>query len=148
MVKKDIRKIAIGVALIVLSIVCGLAAFYVPDGPGDLFSKEPTSLREKPAAQTPTPLAPPEEKTQGPYDKNQQNKKEGFLWVDQKSSRLVVTLGTTHGLRVGKYLTVYEGTENRGQVAVDTPFETISYVHPVEKVMNLSQNNYYRVVIE
>lgn len=148
MAKKDIRKIAIGVALIVLSLVCGLAAFYVPDEPGDLFSKESTSFREKPATVTPAHLKPLEEKTQGPYDKNQQNKKEGFLWVDHKASRLVVTLGTSHGLRVGKYLTVYEGSEKKGQVAVDTPFETISYVHPVEKVMNLSENNYYRVVVE
>lgn len=123
--------------MIVLAFVCGLAAFYLPDEAGDLFSPR-----------LPAPLKPPEGKTPSPYDQNQANKKEGFLWVDQKASRLVVTLGTRHGLRVGRYLTVYAGTQRKGQVAVDTALETISYVHPVEKVMNLSENNYYRVVLE
>lgn len=146
--KKDIRKIAVGAALIVLSAVCGLAAFYLPDEPGDLFSQEPISVKQDSLPRPAAPLKPPEGKKQSPDDQNQTNKKEGFLWVDQKASRLVVTLGTRHGLRAGRYLTVYAGTQRKGQVAVDTLFETISYVHPVEKVMNLSENNYYRVVLE
>ena len=77
-----------------------------------------------------------------------QNQREGFLWVDHQSSKLVVTLGTADGLSPGKHLSVYGGSGKMGEVAVDQSFEAVSYVHRLEGSMSFEENDYYRVVGE
>ena len=82
------------------------------------------------------------------YGQEENLNKEGFLWIDRKSSLYVVTLGALQGLLPGKHLGVYDGDQRIGQVIVDTPFDVISYVHPAEESKNLFSSDYYRVVVE
>ena len=82
------------------------------------------------------------------YGQEENLNKEGFLWIDRKSARYVITLGALHGLLPGKHLGVYDGDQRIGQVIVDTPFDVISYVHPAEESKDLFSSDYYRVVVE
>ena len=82
------------------------------------------------------------------YGHEENLNKEGFLWIDRKSSQYVITLGALHGLLPGKHLGIYDGDKRIGQVIVDTPFDVISYVHPSEESKDLLSNDYYRVVVE
>ena len=70
------------------------------------------------------------------------------MWVDRKSSKLVVTLGAVNGLLPGKSLAVYKGDEKIGKVKVETAFDVISYVLPEDEGVKQLENDYYRVVIE
>ena len=82
------------------------------------------------------------------YGQSEKNRKEGYLWIDQKSSQYVVTLGAVNGLKPGSRLSVYDGDTKIGQVMVDTPFDVISYVQPVNNLQSSLTSDYYRVVIE
>ena len=84
----------------------------------------------------------------GHYDESEQSRKKGSLWVDRKSSKLIVTLGAINGLLPGHTLTVYDANKAIGQVIVDTAFDSISYVTPSNKSIDLLQNDYYHVIIE
>lgn len=82
------------------------------------------------------------------YDDKEKSRKEGLLWVDRKTQRFMVTLGAVHGLKNGSLLSVYQGSLALGKVKVDTVFDVISFVSPVEKNLDLSKQNYYKIVIE
>lgn len=148
MPQRNIKKILFGIILLVLAGASTLAAFYfleakpgIPLGLAQVLGQKQEPLAQKgevPAPGTVTAAAPA----------NSSEKKEGFLWVDRKSSRLVATLGTNNGVQPGKYLTVYDGAKRVGQVTVEESFATISYVHPVEESSGFPKNDFYRVVIE
>ena len=82
------------------------------------------------------------------YGEEEKMRKEGLLWVDRKSSRFIVTLGALNGVNKGSYLTIYDGDKKVGQAKVESAFDVISYVSPLEKSLNLSTKDYYRVVVE
>ena len=88
------------------------------------------------------------QKASNKYGPEEKDRKEGFLWIDRKSSRMIVTLGALNGVLPGKYLSVYEGDQKIGQVKVETPFDVISYVKPLDGSLERFENDYYRVVIE
>ena len=82
------------------------------------------------------------------YGEGEQNRKEGFLWIDRKESKWVVTLGALNGVKPGSVLSIYNGNQKVGQVAVDDLFDVISYVHPLEKGPEQFTSDYYRAAIE
>jgi hypothetical protein len=164
MAKKNIKKIFLGVILIVFSAAGVAAAFYFLEakprfwvqrspGLGDAriqTDRESVSLKaglripgdESALDVAHSPDVPTATGT------SYLGKKEGFLWVDRKTSQLIVTLGRLNGLDEGRQLIVYEGANRLGEVVVDAVFETVSYVHAVGKFMNLLENAYYRVGTE
>ncbi len=82
------------------------------------------------------------------YGDAEKSRKEGLLWVDRKTARIMVTLGAVHGLSRGSILSVYEGSTKIGQVKVDTAFDVISFVSLGDNSVDLSKHNYYKIVIE
>ncbi len=82
------------------------------------------------------------------YSQDEKNRKEGYLWIDQKASTFIVTLGALNGLKPGSRLGVYEGDKKVGQVVVETPLDVTSYVQPVDQFSSASNQNYFRVVKE
>jgi hypothetical protein len=87
-------------------------------------------------------------KAQTVYSAEESQRKEGLLWIDQKTSRYVVTLGALNGLHPGSALGVYDGSRRVGEVIVDTPLDVISYVRPDTNSTRKLKDNNYRVVIE
>lgn len=82
------------------------------------------------------------------YGENEAARKEGYLWIDRNEKLFVATLGALNGLTIGSRLAVYDGGERVGYVRVETPFDVISYVYPINMSMNQFASDYYRVVIE
>lgn len=82
------------------------------------------------------------------YGSDEKNRKEGFLWIDRKSSTYLITLGALNGLTPGSHLNVFLDNQRVGKVVVETPLDIISYVHPVGKSLKDFSQDYYRVVFE
>lgn len=82
------------------------------------------------------------------YDETELNRREGTLWVDDKSAKFVVTLGAVHGVLPGSRLSVYHKGQRIGYVAVSFSFDVISYVHPAQDFLFDINDKYLRVVIE
>lgn len=101
-----------------------------------------------PLAADEVPLDRVLEAAQKVYSPSEKDRTEGFLWIDRKASHLIVTLGAMQGLKPGSRLSIYEGEQKIGQVIVNTPFDVISYVQPVETSMDQLKNDYYRAVME
>ena len=74
--------------------------------------------------------------------------KEGYLWIDRKSDKYIITLGALNGLNAGSRVSIYDQTKKIGQLAVDQSYDVISYAHPVETDVHQLQEDYYRIVIE
>lgn len=146
MAKKNIQKIFLGIVLIILAVGGVAAAFYLLETKPRFWAQRPAELRISESASA-TDIVSSSEVLQD-VDTNHSGKKEGFLWVDRKSSQLIVTLGKLNGIAQGRQLIVYEGANRIGEVVVDAAFETVSYVHAVGKIMNLLENTYYRVGTE
>lgn len=138
-IKKDIRKIAAGIVLILLAAVTAAAAFYFLEIKPRWISGRPAAPE---SAQKPAGL--PEASSVS--SKNGGDKKEGFLWADPQSSQWVISLGETNGLSSGRTFAVYDGDNKIGEVRVEKSFEAVSYVRPVSG--DLSGKNYYRVAAE
>ncbi len=154
MAKKDIKRIFLGVVLIILAVGSAAGSFYFLEM-HPIFTDgkwiQPKDKFPAPAKVDPVPEIPaesPAQKTSVIPVGEGRNQREGFLWVDHQSSQLVVTLGTADGLSPGKRLSVYGGSGKMGEVAVDQSFEAVSYVHRLEGSMNFEENDYYRVVGE
>ena len=108
----------------------------------------------------PTPAPPPKaesnsidinklvEHAKAVYGPEELNRKEGYLWIDRKANKFVVTLGALQGLSNGKTISIYDGDKKIGQVAVDESYDVISYGHPVDLTMDQFPGDYYRAVIE
>ena|SRR3989338_3770994 len=146
MAKKNIQKIFIGIVLIIFSAAGVATAFYFLEAKPRFWAQRPADFQAPQNVSAPDVVQP----SQVPLsvDANHSGKKEGFLWVDRKSSQLIVTLGKLNGIAQGRQLIVYEGTDRIGEVVVDAAFETVSYVHAVGKIINLLENTYYRVGTE
>ncbi|HBR14421.1 MAG TPA: hypothetical protein DD723_02625 [Candidatus Omnitrophica bacterium] len=194
----NIKKIALGVILIILSGISLLAAFYSLEVKPGLVAKEQATLKKLKASEAqirrrvkdiqktkteglPTVTMPPTgiskaetpkgeapvgaplkeedkepvislktlaEEAEDVYGPEETRRQEGLLWVDRKSSKLIITLGAMNGLLPGKQLTLYDGDKEIGQVAVDLALDVVSFVHPIPQSLELLQNNYYRVVAE
>jgi len=82
------------------------------------------------------------------YGEEERAKKEGYLWIDKKSAKYIITLGGINGLKVGTSLGLYDGQDKIGQVKVEMPFDVISYVQLVDVTQDTLQKDYYRVLIE
>jgi len=88
------------------------------------------------------------------YGEGELERKNGILWVDRKSSQLIITLGLVNGLVPGTYLGVYEeklqanGTvinEKVDDVIVEKTYDIISYVKPTKMALDDFNRDYYRV---
>lgn len=154
MAKKDIKRIFLGIVLMILAAVSAAGSFYFlemrpPFSDGKWIQSQdkfPAPVKTDSVAEILAESSPPKIRVI-PLGEGQ-NQREGFLWVDHHSSKLVVTLGTSDGLSPGKHLSVYGGSGKMGEVAVDQSFEAVSYVHRLEGAMDFSENDYYRVVGE
>ncbi len=58
-------------------------------------------------------------------------RREGYLWREAETGRMMVTLGALQGLRPGRRLAVYEGDRRVGWVEVEKTLDVIAYVEPV-----------------
>jgi len=174
MTKRNLKTIFIGLCFICLAIMSGLAAFYYLEVKPELEQREMAKAKRLVAQETKiqkrAEVIRMQEKEQTPeapikmeksasvesfvreaetlYSEEEMNKKEGYLWVDRKSSKYVVTLGAINGLNTDSQLAVYQGKDKIGSVIVDLPLDVISYVRPANPSQKFSENNYYRVVIE
>ena len=140
--KKNLKRIFFGFVLIFLAVFSLAVAMYWPEFQKQFFPEMTVPAQEKIA-----PVSTPAQETKVTAGEKKLAPKEGFLWVDPASSQYLVTLGKTRGVREGKKLNVYDGTDLLGQVAVDRALETVSYVLP-EKSVDISKDVYYRVVAE
>lgn len=82
------------------------------------------------------------------YSEEERNRRDGVLWIDRKNGTCIITLGAINGLKPGSRLSVYQDSQQIDKITVDTPFDIISYVKPLQKPLNQFDSNYYRVVIE
>ena len=142
--KKNFKRIFLGFVLIFLAVFSLGIALYWPEFQKQFFPQAAAVPAQKSVLPAPVIASATAPATGG---QKQSVKKEGFLWVDPASSEYVVTLGKTQGVLEGKKLKVYNGTDLLGQVVVDRALETVSYCVP-ETSVDLSRNNYYRVVTE
>ncbi|MCK5633230.1 hypothetical protein KAH94_05740 [bacterium] len=190
MSKKNIKKIFIGIVLILLALFCAITAFYFLEVKPKLalrrhskvtdvtvlkkssqegvlkileeteenffkntkekvFKKKPVlkKSKDKTTQEGVINLNALVRESKAVYSESEKNRKEGILWVDRKTQKLVVTLGAVHGLALESHLTVYDGNFELGQVKVDVLFDVISYVQP-EDFLDLSERDYYRIISE
>lgn len=82
------------------------------------------------------------------YGSEEVNRTEGVMWIDREESRYVVTLGAVNGLKQGSQLSVYEGDDVIGKVSVDTLLDVISYVAPAGSDHEKLKDNYYKVIFD
>jgi hypothetical protein len=156
--KPKSNKLIVGLMFIAGALFLGFAGFYLFVVKPEMAARQaqPAEIAAPAAEETVAPSPPSDQinlqtlvqEAETVYGPEEKRRREGFLWIDRQESKYVVTLGALNGLSPGNYLTVYEGSKRMGQVAVDTPFDVISYVHPVDATLSLAQNEYYRVVIE
>ena len=165
MAQKNIKKIVFGFILICIAGFLLISAFYFMKVKPELASREIKNQQKLTASKQKIEERAQEIKkvqqqdegsinmsslikeSEAVYGAEEKNRKEGVLWVDHQSSNLVVTLGALNGILPGRTLSVYNGEQKIGQVMVDASFDVISYVHP-DSSTDLTQNDYYRVVIE
>lgn len=162
MAQKNFRKIILGFIFICIAAFLLMAGFYFMEIKPELAAREQqeklkaSQQKVQARAQEIKKAAQPDgainmasliKEAEAVYGSEEKNRKEGVLWVDRKTSNIVVTLGALNGLLPGRQLSVYSGADKVGQVTVDTSFDVISNVHP-DPSTDLSQNDYYRVVIE
>jgi hypothetical protein len=81
------------------------------------------------------------------YGAEERERKDGVLWIDKEGKRCIITLGAVNGLRKGSILNVYREDRFIDKITVDTPFDIISYVTPIERSLEQFDDNYYRVVV-
>ncbi|MDP8266511.1 MAG: hypothetical protein P9M07_06150 [Candidatus Aceula meridiana] len=93
-------------------------------------------------------------RAQSIYGEAELERKNGILWIDRKSSQMMVTLGVVNGLMPGTYLGVYQeklqadGTvinEKVDDVVVEKAYDIISYVKSTKKAQDDFNRDYYRV---
>ena len=86
-------------------------------------------------------------KSESIYGEVEKDRKEGFLWIDRKTSTCLVTLGALNGLVPGSEVNIFDGERLVGRATVDMPYDIISYVKPIDRELGSFANDYYRVVI-
>ena len=84
----------------------------------------------------------------GVYGETEKQRKEGFLWIDRRAQSFIITLGALNGLYPGSELSIYDGNRKIDVARVDTPFDIISYVKPLNTSLEHFDDNYYRVLVE
>ena len=124
----------------------------------DAKAKPGTDKKVPPAAAAVTPPAPAisdkldmaklVQVSKAVYGEGEQSRKEGFMWIDRKEAKCVVTLGALNGVNPGSVLSIYDGNQKVGQVSVDSSYDVISYAHPVDKAVDQFNGDYYRAVLE
>jgi hypothetical protein len=139
--KKNLKRIFLGFVLIFLAVFSLAVALYWPEFQKQFFPQTAAPSEESAPGSMSLPA------TETVREQEGSTTKEGLLWADPDSSQYLVTLGKTQGIREGKKLKVYDGTDLLGQVVVDRALETVSYVLP-EKSVDISKDTYYRVVAE
>ena len=105
-------------------------------------------LQDKKQSETASNLGALVKKSRTVHGKSEQERREGFLWIDRKSSKFIVTLGASHGLLTGDSLNVYEDDKKIGEVKINVPFDVISYVEPQGEFGNHLTEEYYSVIAE
>ena len=163
--KKNLKKIFLGLLLIIFAFFLVTACFYLLEVRPEIEARKQAQMKEISVQKAKIEQRAKEiqkakkqegtirleslvKRAEAVYDKSEKSRQEGFLWIDRESSRFVVTLGAVHGIMPGNYLTVYEEGKKIAQVAVDTCFDVISYVHPIEKSSDFFNKDYYLVIRE
>ncbi|MDP8211695.1 MAG: hypothetical protein P9X22_00190 [Candidatus Zapsychrus exili] len=157
MAKRNIKKILVGVLLIVFAILGAIVAFYYLEVVPELEQRtkeevvEVVEIKEdKEIVETKIDVSSKEDKQpeiKPYYDKKEVSRKEGFLWFDRKSSKLICTLGSVQGLSEGSLLTVYYAEKEICKVEVKQVFDVISYVEPKDQTVDSLSQDYYRAII-
>jgi hypothetical protein len=148
---KNKTNLILGIGLILFSLAIftsALSSLVTQSRNQSIISSEDSKVSQDADVQKGVSLTSLVKVAEAAYDKNDIRKKEGFLWVDRKSSKFVVTLGAINGLIPGSQLTVYNGEKSIGQVQVAETFDVISYVLPLNESIDLSQGDYYKVAIK
>lgn len=164
MPKRNVKKIIIGLILIIGAIGAALVAFYYLEVKPTIEEENikqpvipavvtvvPKAVESPRAMETPVkrPVeSPVVQKPEKPVVNILQGKKEGFLWVDKKSSKLVITLGALEGVVSGERLNVYDNNQKIGVVVVSDVYDAIAYVMPLNESSISFPHDYYRVVRE
>ena len=81
------------------------------------------------------------------YGDEEQQRKQGDLWVDHEGGSWVVTLGALNGVKKGTRLRVFESEKEIGVVVAHTVLDVVSYVSPLEN-KDRFQDDIYQVVFE
>ncbi|MCA9405925.1 MAG: hypothetical protein KC684_05265 [Candidatus Omnitrophica bacterium] len=169
MATENSKTIFLGVFLVLVALVCALTAFYYLEARPEMVANEQTEsdVAQLPAEKSVDQDSPAQtakastnkstedislknlvDKAETVYGDEEKQRKDGFLWFDRGSSKLVVTLGAVNGLTPGSSLAVYDGNKRIGKVKVDVPFDVISYVQPLDGSADRLTGDYYRVVME
>lgn len=170
MSKRNVKRIIIGLVLIIGAIGAALMAFYYlevkptleqeyQESPlSSVITVAPSAKVEAPQpARVVEPLKPAvvKQSAEKPVIKTveksvvSQGKKEGFLWVDKKSSKFVITLGASQGVVAGERLIVYNNNNQKiATVVVNDVYDAIAYVTPLDTTSQSFPQDYYRVVRE
>ena len=59
------------------------------------------------------------------YGQQELNRKDGVLWIDRKSSSLMITLGAVNGLVPGTYLSVYKERRQSNGTIINEPIDDV-----------------------
>ena len=161
MSKKNFKKIIVGSILVIFGVgLFAAAIFYYLEVKPELAKRKQVQLKKLKAKEVKVQKRILENQ-QGAKDtsnskenkiplqvsKEERNRKEGVLWVNQ-ATQYIVTLGAVNNVSLGDYLTVFDGDKKIGQVKVIELFDTISYVQPLEKKKKAMKKKYYRVIVE
>lgn len=73
------------------------------------------------------------------------SRRSGALWIDRKSSRIIITLGALNGVDKGNFLNVYDGDAKFASVKVTSALDVVAYVEPVDMSISDFRKDYYSV---
>jgi len=99
------------------------------------------------AAGSPLTLQDLLDKANSIYTQEEKNQREGFLWIDREAKTFLITLGALNGLAPGSRLDVYEGDQVIDTVTVESTYDVVSCVRPVQRKLDEFRENYYRVMV-
>lgn len=140
---KILYKVLFGTLLIGISLFCfSLAAYLIFKNeiiPGVAEKTQIIKIEEIRPEPRPEPLPEPKKTPE----------KMGVLWVDRKSSKYVLNLGSSDGIRIGDSLDIYDRNKNKaGRVKIVTLLNLISYAEPTEANQKLTDDYYNAVLIK
>ena len=156
---KVLFEVLFGTLLIGLSFFCfGLASYLIFKNEIVADAAEKTQIKkieevhfepspEPHALPSPEPHALPSPEPHAEPQKARE--KTGILWIDRKSSRYVLNLGSSDGIHIGDNLDIYDRNSNKaGRVKVVTLFDLVSYTEPTKADQKFTDNYYDAVLVE
>ncbi|NQU95904.1 MAG: hypothetical protein HQ549_06755 [Candidatus Omnitrophica bacterium] len=148
---KILFEVLFGTLLIGLSFFCfGLASYLIFKNEIVAGAAEKTQIKkieEVHPRLSPEPRALPSPEPRALPRKTRD--KTGILWIDKKSSRYMLNLGSSDGIHIGDNLDIYDRDGNKaGRVKIVTLLDLVSYAEPTKADQKLTGNYYDAVLIE